>query len=1667
MKSRGVERSSWAGGYYKVMASAISISLLLSSLFMSSDFNTVLAKDDPVSPQSVITYTYAGVTQDGAHDAYFCDVDIMPPVGLNLNSMTEFSDTQYALVTTSDNLRAASFDPGLGDEIFVWSDIHINESPDTITEIVMTFEGQVMFGMEFQLWVYNRQIWTWEQLGLGVPLAPNTDVTIMRTISASLSDYVQDGVLSWGCYNTFNGDITSVDRMEVQITTTGGFQLDVISPDGGENWMGGSNQKIEWFSTDVDKYFINNETLVGPTSGGETGPYFTANVPVVFHVLFLFETGIGWYGMVEGIDYTFDNALGMVDLSLWGPMGANQYLHIFYDYTISTSISIDIYYTMNNGVNWTLITSGETNDGEYDWLVPMDTSDQCLVRIEATDGYTNELIDVSEDLFTIDSTSPFVKVNIPDGGETFGAGSLENITWTVWDNYIAPPNMIDIYYSTNNGTDWILISAGEFNDGHFSWNVPYIASDECLIRVNGSDMAGNPNSDVSNSVFTITITLPLVHVITPNSGEIWMGGSQQIIEWSASSETGLMPDPISIYYSINNGINWTVVATNESNDGQYLWTLPFATSDECLVMVIAYDTFGGNSSDLSNMTFTIDSTLPFVKVNLPNGGEVFKGGTQTNITWTMWDNYASPPSTIYIYYSLNNGADWTLISANEFNDGHYLWDMLFVTSQECLIRINGTDTVGNPNSDVSDNVFTIDSILPIVTVQSPNGGEALQGGSTFFINWTSSDNYGLAANNVSIYYSINGGLGWDVVATGEADDGSYLWTVPFEDSQDCMVKVLVRDMAGNENEDVSDGFFTIDSTPPTVWVISPDGGELWSGNDIHQIQWNAYDNFNLSANPVSLYYSLDNGGNWTLIAENEANDGSYDWLTPLSNSTECLIMITVVDEVGNNASDTSNGTFTFNSSPPEVIVFSPDGGEILNGGGQHLIEWSAFDDIGLAPNPISIYYSINNGVNWTVIAANEPNDGQYLWSIPYETSDACRVKVVATDISGGDGWDMSNDTFTIDSTLPFVKVNLPNGGEVFKGGTQTNITWTMWDNFGAPMNTIDIYYSLNNGADWTLISANELNDGHYLWDIPFANSEDCLVRINGTDTAGNVNTDQSDGVFTIDSTAPNVLVIYPNGNELLRGNDVYVIQWSASDNFGLAATPITMYYSLNNGAIWTLIAGNEANDGSYDWLTPFSNSTQCLIQIVAVDEVGYTTSDESNFTFTIDSNDPASVVDSISSYWHNTAPLTLTATVSDNIGISYVELWYRFSVDNISWGGWANQSLDAASPWSWSFDWPTGEGYYEFYSRARDLSGNYEAAPVSADTSAGYDITSPVSNFIQEGPYWHNDLLILLNTTTFDSFSGVNFVEVWIRHSLNNLTWGAWNHTFDVLGPTWNNIPYWWAEGPGYYEFYTRAIDNAGNYESAPATADVKHAYDPDGPITSALTIEPNPTIIDIDNTAWLNATIGNITFGSNIVQAEWYLQNGSAPGIPDGSANPMNPADGLWDAPMENITAMLDISGWTDLGTYELWVHGLDEAGNWGPWVNVILIRQSGVTQLAIIPPSVTMTAGSQISFTVQTQNETGFPANVAEDTIIFLTTSSAAGELREMGTANIIGQVTILAGTNSAIFDYYDTDAMNGPYTLTANSTGLSNGTAQVTVNPAVIDSIVVDPDPTTVVV
>jgi 2',3'-cyclic-nucleotide 2'-phosphodiesterase (5'-nucleotidase family) len=88
-------------------------------------------------------------------------------------------------------------------------------------------------------------------------------------------------------------------------------------------------------------------------------------------------------------------------------------------------------------------------------------------------------------------------------------------------------------------------------------------------------------------------------------------------------------------------------------------------------------------------------------------------------------------------------------------------------------------------------------------------------------------------------------------------------------------------------------------------------------------------------------------------------------------------------------------------------------------------------------------------------------------------------------------------------------------------------------------------------------------------------------------------------------------------------------------------------------------------------------------------------------------------------------PVLQVNTQASAATITQVDFYYRYSADNSTWSAWTLYSSSLTAPFTASFPYPQGYGYYEFYSRATDSTGAVEPVPGAAQTATHYSAAPP------------------------------------------------------------------------------------------------------------------------------------------------------------------------------------------------------------------------------------------------------------------------------------------------------------------------------------------------------
>jgi len=252
------------------------------------------------------------------------------------------------------------------------------------------------------------------------------------------------------------------------------------------------------------------------------------------------------------------------------------------------------------------------------------------------------------------------------------------------------------------------------------------------------------------------------------------------------------------------------------------------------------------------------------------------------------------------------------------------------------------------------------------------------------------------------------------------------------------------------------------------------------------------------------------------------------------------------------------------------------------------------------------------------------------------------------------------DSITITYTPASITVSTPNGGEIWDVGSSSTISWTTLG-----FSTVDLYYSVNSGSDWTLIEAGVENaDGSndYSWQVPNEPTDNAQIKI-----ANGATNDASDADFRIvrpsggaqqDLTSPSstvdVLSNYTTTSTIIVGV-------TADDN--VAVSNVDLYYS--NGEPDSITLWGNDDSAPFEWA--FDTTSELAwgdgtyhFYSCATDFAGNTNCGDKNLPYT-EGEPPASeastIVDTVAPYLLSAAPenLNIQASVEQDIVVDFSE----------------------------------------------------------------------------------------------------------------------------------------------------------------------------------------------------------------------------------------------------------------------------------------------------------------------------------------------------------------------------------------------------------------------------
>ncbi len=293
----------------------------------------------------------------------------------------------------------------------------------------------------------------------------------------------------------------------------------------------------------------------------------------------------------------------------------------------------------------------------------------------------------------------------------------------------------------------------------------------------------------------------------------------------------------------------------------------------------------------------------------PNGGENFIAGQRVTIRWT--------PSEYRLlefgdgFYSLDNGVSWTSIgTTQELYSDSIFWTVPYTKrgSNRALIKVEASDFVGHRASDVSDKNFTIQAAAPDAYESNDDFASAYPitvGDSTI--------KNAILFNGTDIDTTIIDEDFYKVTLTGGMSVSIFTW-VGYWDGMDVGPSIVLYDSSKKlvdsslvsltctvaqsgvyycklfcDRHQGGKYYLSIRQGDLSVTILSPNGGEVYSGGQRVKIRWTqggAVPEVGL------LSFSLDGGVSWERGAMTlPADSGFITWIVPYLKERTDLVKI--------------------------------------------------------------------------------------------------------------------------------------------------------------------------------------------------------------------------------------------------------------------------------------------------------------------------------------------------------------------------------------------------------------------------------------------------------------------------------------------------------------------------------------------------------------------------------------------------------------------------------------------------------------------------------------------------------------------------------------------------------------------------------------------------------
>jgi len=544
----------------------------------------------------------------------------------------------------------------------------------------------------------------------------------------------------------------------------------------------------------------------------------------------------------------------------------------------------------------------------------------------------------------------------------------------------------------------------------------------------------------------------------------------------------------------------------------------------------AVDAATPNGSALSgcpytwNWTVSAGNTPPGITLTEPVGGAIWSMNSAHVVNWSLTDGQDTDAQmTVRLDYSNDGGTNWFLIVASRQGDLRpYPWSTPSSNCGNIAVRGTVTDS-GGLNATSTSPTLTLDCIPPgVFSTDPPDGDLSVSVVRSVRITFTepmdplpTQSAVGIAPNQPPglAFDSFSWNPGFTVLTLGHS--------LNFDPGQSYTVTVRCTPFAAAA-QDRSDPGNTLGGCPspytfsfttsvgnssPEILVTTPAGGERWSANSAHSLNWTMNDDNGTSALNVDLAYRVGSGP-LIPIQNNLIGVFGFLWTLPCQDSAAVTLNATVMDD-GGLQDWFVTPAFALDCTPPAIASTTPiDDASGVSPVDPVVITFSeAMNNATLAPTcgitfnpsvgPVTYLWS-NGNTTLTVTHNGMAVNTGYVVSVCAGIRDTSDPGLT---LAPPDSFNFT--TGVVGNSPPQVSVTAPTLGASFVRGQGIPIAWTMSD-LESPAASLTVYvnYSYNGSASTGAVSGPLTGATGTTWTAPAITAGDVTVRVTVLDPGG-------------------------------------------------------------------------------------------------------------------------------------------------------------------------------------------------------------------------------------------------------------------------------------------------------------------------------------------------------------------------------------------------------------------------------------------------------------------------------------------------------------------------------------------------------------------------------------